>query len=59
MLLFERPTLDMETEEYLIGKRILAFFVNSVVVGTLATAPALISGAIDAAGGAPIFLGPT
>ena len=51
MLLFERRTPDMETEEYLIGKRILAFSVDSVIVGTLSTAPALISGAVDAAVG--------
>ena len=51
MLSFERPTPDMGTEEYLIGKRILASFVDSVVVGALATAPALISGVVDAAVG--------
>ena len=38
----------METEEYLIGKRILAFFIDAVVAGALATAPALIPGASNA-----------
>jgi len=46
--MFERPTPDMEAEEYLIGKRILAFFVDAVVVGVLAVVPSLIPGLADA-----------
>jgi len=38
----------MGTEEYLIGKRILAFFIDAVVAGALATASALIPGISDA-----------
>ena len=48
MVLSKRPTPDIETEEYLVGKRILAFFIDAIVAGALAAAPALIAGIPDA-----------